>query len=422
MPASGARVDEARLWGSLEALARIGATPQGGVRRLAFTAEDRAGRAHFIAQCRALDMRVERDAIGNLFALMSSADGDAQRASIMVGSHLDTQAPGGKYDGAYGVMCALEIARTLHAQGRSLRTPFEIVVWANEEGARFAPPMMGSGVFVERFALEDMKAQSDAFGASLGEDLATDTELLALPPRPARDVRAYFEPHIEQGPILEQQGAPIGIVVGAQAVRWLDVQIEGFATHAGPTPMPLRRDALLAAAEVALAAEVIALDNAPHGRATAGQIAVADPARNVAPGAAKLWLDLRHPDEPVLDNMIARLSETAAQIGARRRVEIAIKLIWRMEATRFDPALVNALRSAAQANGAPAIDMISGAGHDALHLALRYPAAMLFTPCEGGISHNEAENMRSDHAALACQILYDAIEPMLTGDASKAAA
>lgn len=414
MPANDGRVDGARLWHSLQELACIGATPQGGVRRLAFTAEDRAGRAHFVAQCRAIGMRVERDAIGNLFALTS---GDTELGSIMVGSHLDTQVSGGKYDGAFGVMCALEIARTLHERHRTLRRPFEIAVWANEEGARFAPPMMGSGVFVERFAIDDMKAQVDASSIPLSESLAADAALLALPYRTARGVRAYFEPHIEQGPILEQKDVPIGIVIGAQAVCWLDVQIDGFSNHAGPTPMPMRRDALLAAAEIALAAESIALKNAPHGRATAGQIAVTNPARNVAPGAATLWLDLRHPDETVLDSMIDSLSEVVVSIEAHRRVNISIDPIWRMEATQFDPTLVEALHAAARDNGIAAIDMISGAGHDALHLALRYPAAMLFTPCEGGVSHNEAENMRSDHATLACQILYDAIEPMLTGEA-----
>jgi N-carbamoyl-L-amino-acid hydrolase len=420
-PARGVRIDEARLWGSLADLAQFGATPLGGVRRLAFTPEDRAARAHFVSQCQALDMRVERDGIGNLFATLPCASDAPLRASVMVGSHIDSQATGGKYDGAYGVMCALEIARTLRDQGVALHRPFEIAVWANEEGARFAPPMMGSGVFVGRFNLEEMRARVDSAGIALGDDLDADAASLSLPARPCRPIRAYFEPHIEQGPVLEHADVPIGIVVAAQAVSWLDLHVEGFSTHAGPTPLPQRRDALLSAAEIALAAEAVALSETPHARATIGQIAVTNPARNVVPGDVTLWLDLRHPDEAMLDLMTERIRTAALEIAARRRVSVSLDQIWRMGATRFDAALVEAFRASAKDNGVPALDMISGAGHDALHLALHCPAAMLFTPCEGGISHNETENMRREHAGIACQVLLDALGPLLTAEAALSA-
>lgn len=407
-------INSERLWATIHALAEIGATKNGGVTRLAFTDEDRAGRAFFVAACRAIGMEIERDAFGNLFAVSPDRDGETSAPSVVVGSHLDSQAAGGKYDGAYGVMCGLEIARALHESGMHLAAPFEIAVWANEEGARFAPPMMGSGVFSGVFDLDEMLNKRDEDGISICEEIVRDAALTDIPLRPDRPIKAYFEPHIEQGPILEAEGVHIGIVQSAQAVRWLDLEITGFQAHAGPTPMNLRKDALLAASECALAAEGIARGQAPHGRATCGVLRIRDASRNVIPGAVELSVDMRHPNDSVLESMIGELEKRCAEIGASRGVSIKSTPVWTMKAVKFDERLVSALRAAAEARQIRSIDMVSGAGHDALYIARRWPAAMIFTPCGDGVSHNEAENMTRDDAALACQVTLDAILPLLT--------
>jgi len=407
-------INSERLWTTIHALAEIGATKNDGVTRLAFTDEDRAGRAFFVAACRAIGMAIERDAFGNLFAVLPDSTGDASAPSVVVGSHLDSQAAGGKYDGAYGVMCGLEIARALHESEVRLSAPFEIAVWANEEGARFAPPMMGSGVFSGVFYLDEMLDKRDEKGVSIREEVAHDDALADVPLRPDRAIRAYFEPHIEQGPILEAEGVHIGIVESAQAVRWFDLEITGFQAHAGPSPMHLRKDALLAASECALAAEAIARGQAPHGRATCGVLRIRDASRNVIPGAVDLSVDMRHPDDPVLEGMIKEFETRCDEISKRRGVSIKYAPVWTMKAVKFDERLVSALRTAAEARQIKSIDMVSGAGHDALYVARRWPAAMIFTPCGDGVSHNEAESMTCDDAALACQLTLDAILPLLT--------
>lgn len=406
-------INEIRLWDSLHKLAEIGATPEGGVRRLAYTPDDRAGRSYFVQQCENLGMSIEKDGIGNIFATLLPENKAHQNLSIMVGSHLDSQANGGKFDGTYGVMCGLEIARNLVQHKIPLEVCFELAVWANEEGARFAPPMMGSGAFVGQFEISQLLKTKDLDGISVQDALDEDDWLKSRPFRSDRKIAAYLESHIEQGPILEKENKTIGVVTGAQAVRWLNVQIDGFQAHAGPTPMDYRNDAFLAACEVALAAEKIALNHPPNGRATIGHAIVDDPSRNVIPGAVELWVDIRYPEEKNLEIMQQELKRQCLEIESSRGVKIRIESIWSMKATHFNPNLISLLRKQTNRLNLESMDMISGAGHDALHMALKYPTAMLFIPCKNGISHNPAEDIIKYDAAQGCQVLYDTLRPLL---------
>ncbi|HDR8938694.1 Zn-dependent hydrolase [Burkholderia vietnamiensis] len=398
-------VDGHRLWQSLADMARIGATPRGGVRRLALTDDDRRARDLFAQWCRDAGMTVRVDAIGNLFARRDGAD--AQAAPVLIGSHLDTQPEGGRFDGVYGVLAALEVVRALNDARIATDKPLEIVSWTNEEGARFAPAMLGSAVFTGALPLDDALARQDADGIALGA--ALDACGYRGTHAPGGAVDAYFEVHIEQGPVLEANGTTIGIVTGGQAIRWLDVRVTGLAAHAGTTPMAYRRDAYFACAQIALELERIAAGYAPRALATIGQIGIRHASRNTIAGDVTFTVDLRHHDDACVDAIEQALREACARVAAARDVQVSLDTCWRSPATPFDAACVDLVARAAHAFGYASERIVSGAGHDAIVLARRVPTAMVFIPCVGGLSHNEAEDALPDDVTRGANVLLNAV-------------
>ncbi|MDR5795916.1 Zn-dependent hydrolase [Caballeronia sp. LZ008] len=402
MPAQAAlRIDGARLWNSLMDLARIGATEKGGVCRLALTQLDKQGRDLFIAWAKEIGCTVRVDAIGNIFARRAGTRDDLP--PVMTGSHIDTQPTGGKFDGNYGVLAGLEVLRTLNDNNVRTVAPLEVAVWTNEEGSRFVPVMMGSGVFAGAFTLDHALAQKDRDGVSVRDALASIG--YAGDRVEAHDVGAYFEAHIEQGPVLEAKDKVIGVVQGALGQRWYDVTIEGMEAHAGPTPMELRRDALLVAADLIRAVNRIAIDHAPHGRGTVGWVDVHPNSRNVIPGRVKLTVDLRAPDDATLLAMDRAMRDACEQADLTVKVDEVVYFA----PQPFDASLVASVRESADALGFTSMDVVSGAGHDAVYLARVAPAAMIFVPCKDGISHNEIEDARADHLEAGCNVLLQAM-------------
>ncbi len=399
-------VNGARLWDSLMELAKIGGTAKGGVCRLTLTDLDKQARDLFAAWCKAAGAAVTVDRMGNMFARREGRD--PARAPIMTGSHIDTQPTGGKFDGAYGVMAGLEVLRTLHETGIETEAPIEVAVWTNEEGARFAPAMMGSAVFAGIFEEAEIKAKTDRDGIAFGEALA---KIGYDGPAPCggRKVGAFFECHIEQGPILEADGKTIGVVTGGQAQRWYELDLTGQETHAGTTPMERRHDALLGAARIVDTVNRIGVARMPFARATCGVIEAKPQSRNTVPGRVFLTVEFRHPDEAVLKLMDEALRAEAARIAGEIGLALDLREIWHFPATPFDPACIAAVRDAAETRGYAHRDIVSGAGHDALYMARVAPTAMIFVPCTDGISHNEIEAAKPDDLAAGCQVLLDAM-------------
>jgi len=398
-------INASRLWQSLMDLAQIGTTPKGGVCRLALTDLDKQGRELFMHWAREAGCSVRIDAIGNIFARRAGSDDSLP--PVMAGSHIDTQPTGGKFDGNYGVLAALEVVRTLNEAGIRTRAPLEIAVWTNEEGSRFVPVMMGSGVFAGAFTLEYVLAQRDAQGVSVGEALAAIGHAGENVVSPA--IAAYFEAHIEQGPVLENHDTVIGVVQGALGQRWYDVNIVGMEAHAGPTPMELRRDALLAASRLVDEVNRIALARAPHARGTVGTLEVFPASRNVIPGRVALTADLRAPDDAQLLEMDAALRTACQRIAAEHKVSIDVEQVVYFPPQPFTPHLVEGVRAHAARLGYSHMDVVSGAGHDAVYLARVAPTAMIFVPCKDGISHNEIEDAKPEHLAAGCNVLLHAM-------------
>ncbi|PZQ00246.1 MAG: Zn-dependent hydrolase [Variovorax paradoxus] len=399
------RIDGARLWRSLMDLARIGATPKGGVCRIALTDEDRAGRDQVAAWCRAAGLDVRVDEVGNMFARRPGTDPQAR--AVATGSHIDTQPSGGKFDGNFGVLAGLEVMRTLNDHGIATRAPLEVVVWTNEEGTRFTPVMMGSGAFAGVFAPDFVRAQVDGAGLSVGDELRRIGYLGAQPcgEVPGGGYAAYFEAHIEQGPVLEDAGLPIGVVSGALGQRWFDVTVTGMDAHAGPTPMALRRDAMLGAARMVEAVNRIALGEAPHGRGTVGHLQVLPNSRNVIPGEVRFSVDLRNLTDEGLDRMEAALRTQLVQIAGATRVAVDLRQVVQFDACHFDADCVASVRGAAAQLGLPHMDVVSGAGHDAVYVAQVAPTGMVFVPCKDGISHNEIEDALPEHIEAGANVL-----------------
>ncbi|WP_353980101.1 Zn-dependent hydrolase [Salinicola endophyticus] len=398
-------IDGERLWQSLMTLANIGATPKGGCNRQALTDLDRQGRDLLTRWCEAEDLTVRFDAIGNLFARRPGRDDTAD--PVVIGSHIDTQPTGGKFDGCFGVLAALEVVRTLNAQGIETQRPLELVAWTNEEGCRFAPCMMGSGVFVGQLTLDDALARRDAEGISAGEALEAIGYVGEDAHRPAR-FAGYLEAHIEQGPILEDEGDTIGVVTGALGIQWFDVTLTGMAAHSGSTPMHLRRNALLGATRVIEAVDTIAMAHQPDGRGTVGACQVRPNSRNVIPGEVTLSVDLRHSDGEVLDAMVTEFRRTLERIATEGGLELAVTQTANNPPQHFDLACIDAVRRAAQTGGHAHRDIVSGAGHDAVLVAGVAPTAMIFIPCEKGISHNEAEYASPADVAAGADVLLHA--------------
>ena len=403
---SGIRVDGNRLWNALMELARIGATDKGGVCRLALSDLDRQGRDLVCAWARELGCSVRVDAIGNIFMRRPGLRDDLP--AVMTGSHIDTQPTGGKFDGNYGVLAGIEVLRTLHERGIATEAPLEVVVWTNEEGSRFVPVMMGSGVYAGAFTLEHALAARDRDGVSVDQALRAIGYAGPEPARPG-SVSAYFEAHIEQGPILEDRGITIGAVQGALGQRWYDVAITGQEAHAGPTPMELRRDALLTASRLVLEVNRIALEHAPHGRGTVGCIDSFPNSRNVIPGRVALTVDLRAADDATLDSMAAAFARVCEELAEPGRFQVESKEVVYFPPQPFEPRLVQAIRDGARTLGLDSLDVISGAGHDAVYMARVAPTAMIFVPCKDGISHNEIEDAQPEHLEAGCNVLLHAM-------------
>ncbi|MER1967929.1 Zn-dependent hydrolase [Castellaniella sp. GW247-6E4] len=403
---SGLRIDGDRLWASLMQLARIGATEKGGVCRLALTDLDGQGRDLVRRWATELGCTVRVDAIGNLFMRRAGTRDDLP--PVMAGSHIDTQPTGGKFDGNYGVLAGIEVLRTLNERGIRTEAPLEVVAWTNEEGSRFVPVMMGSGVFAGAFTLEHALAQRDREGVSVAEALDRIGYAGRQPDGPV-PVRAYFEAHIEQGPVLEAHDTVIGAVQGALGQRWYDVIIQGQEAHAGPTPMAMRRDALLAAARLIQSVNDIALRHAPHGRGTVGWIDSFPNSRNVIPGRVRLTVDLRAADDQVLDAMDQALAQACSELGEGGGLSVSLEPVVYFPPQAFDPELVGLVGEYAERLSYSVMPVISGAGHDAVYLARVAPSAMIFVPCKNGISHNEVEDAQPDHLEAGCNVLLHAM-------------
>jgi beta-ureidopropionase / N-carbamoyl-L-amino-acid hydrolase len=401
------RVDGERLWQSLMTMAEIGATPAGGVNRQTLTDEDKRGRDLFRAWCEEAGLQVSVDRMGSMFARRQGTDAD--RPPVMLGSHLDSQPTGGKFDGALGVLAALEVVRTLNDHGAATRAPLEVVNWTNEEGCRFPPAMIASGVFADVFDLDHGLSRRDHAGRTIGDELRRIGYAgeRAVGQRP---VGALFELHIEQGPILEAEGQRIGIVTGAQGARWYDCAVTGAETHAGAAPMAGRRDALRGAAALLEDIYAVAQRHAPAGRATIGEFQAYPGSRNTVPGRVRFTVDLRHPDGATMDAMDRALRDAFERAHARSAgLEFRLDEIWYAPPVAFDPQCIEAVRQAAAGLGLTAREIVSGAGHDAVYMARIVPTAMIFVPCKDGISHAEVEYAAPEACADGASVLLHAV-------------
>ncbi|GMQ95730.1 MAG: Zn-dependent hydrolase [Gammaproteobacteria bacterium] len=395
------RADRDRLWASLMEMGRIGATPGGGVGRIALTDLDRQARDRFVSWCQESGCSVRVDPMGNIFARRQGSD--AGLAPVLTGSHLDTQPLGGKFDGIYGVLAGLEAVRAMNDAGVTTRAPVDVVVWTDEEGVRFSG-MLGSGVFSGVYALEDALARTDSDGVSMSAALEA-IGYAGSEPVGGNPPRAFFEAHIEQGPILEAEGKTVGVVMGAQGQRCFQVTVTGEEGHAGTLPMTLRRDALLGAARMLDAVNAVAFTHQPHPVITVGCIDVRPNSPNTIPGRTQFSIDSRHPDNTVLATVEQQMRESCAAIAAEANLEIAFELVSARDSVSFDESCVRSIREAAERLSIPHRDIYSGAGHDACNLAMAAPTAMIFVPCERGISHNEQENARPEDLADGCSVL-----------------
>ena len=364
------RVNGHRLWDSIMEIAEIGPGEHGGSCRLALTDEDREGRDLFIRWCEEIGCSISIDDMGNIFARRAGLNNDL--APVVAGSHLDTQPHGGKFDGIYGVLAALEVVRTLYDNDVVTRAPLEVVVWTNEEGSRFAPAMIASGVYAGLFEKEFAWSINDSDGKSLGDELKRigymgDSRCGDHP------IAALLEAHIEQGPILEADNHQIGVVIGGQGQHWYDIRLKGQDSHAGSTPMKGRRDALVAAAEIITLVQQLALEFAPHAVATVGEMSVLPNSRNTIPGEVFLTVDIRNPDAQVLADMDEKLRSRIAASNIGRGVECELVEIWDKAPVRFDVDCIAAVSSATNALGYSNQQMVSGAGHDACQVCLAHP-------------------------------------------------
>ena len=400
------RIDGERLWNSLMELAKIGATEKGGVCRLALTDFDRQARDLFRRWCEEAGCTVTVDKMGNMFARRSGRDNTLP--PVMTGSHIDSQPTGGKFDGAYGIMAGLEVLRTLKDFNYETQRPIEVAVWTNEEGSRFAPAMVASGVFAGVFDLDYGLSRKDVDGKSMGEEL-TRIGYAGSEAVGGRPVAAFFEAHIEQGPILEAEKKTIGVVNGAQGQRWYEVVLTGQEAHAGPTPMRRRKDALVGASRLVTAVNKIGLDNQPYACATVGMMQVSPNSRNTIPGKVFFTIDFRHPSDETLSKMDAAIRAEAEKVCKEIGLELDFKQIWYSPPVKFAESCVSAVRTAAEELGFQSMDIISGAGHDACYISRVAPTGMVFVPCENGISHNEVENATKEDLAAGCDVLLRAI-------------
>ena len=402
MDFSGLRINGQRLWDALMELARIGATEKGGVCRLALSDLDRQGRDLVTRWGREAGLTVTVDRIGNVF--MHRPGRNNALPPVVAGSHIDTQPTGGKFDGNYGVLAALEVVRTLNDRGIATEAPIEVAFWTNEEGSRFVPVMMGSGVFAKAFTLEHAYAAKDAEGRSVREELERIGYVGAQEPGD-HPIGTYFEAHIEQGPVLEDAGVTIGVVQGVLGIRWFDCTITGMEAHAGPTPMNLRRDALQVATRLMQEVVASAHRHGPHGRGTVGMVQVHPNSRNVIPGRVKFSIDLRNASDELVDRQAAEVKAFADRLSAETGLPIVIEQVSSFTAQQFDRECLQSIAKAAERLGYSHMPAVSGAGHDAVYAAKVAPTGMIFIPCKDGISHNEIEDAQPAHLEAGCNVL-----------------
>lgn len=401
-----------RLWSSLMEMAEIGKTARGGCNRQALTDEDKIGRDLYVSWCRAAGCEISVDSMGNIFARRQGADDSLP--PVVAGSHLDTQPTGGKFDGVYGVLAGLEVIRTLDDANVETEHPIEVVCWTNEEGARFSPAMLGSGVWAGEFSLDYGHNRVNKAGQTVKDELQRIGYLGPASCRP-KPLRAAFEVHIEQGPILENAGLQIGVVSGVQAIGWYDLVIEGLPCHAGTTPMEVRRDPVMALYAILDKLYQVADDFKPWARMTFGDIRVEPGSRNTVPERLTVTVDMRHPERAQVKHMEGIMREIVRNECGKYRLTGEVREELDSPAISFDDDCINAVRHAAESLGYSNMQMVSGAGHDSVYVSRVAPTSMIFIPCEGGLSHNEAENARKDDLEAGCNVLLHAMLEMASG-------
>ncbi|PWR03449.1 Zn-dependent hydrolase [Meridianimarinicoccus roseus] len=405
-PGENLKIDAARLWDSLMEMAKIGPGIAGGNNRQTLTDDDARGRALFQSWCEAAGMTMGVDEMGTMFARREGTDADA--LPVYVGSHLDTQPTGGKYDGVLGVLGGLEIVRSLNDLGIRTRHPIVVTNWTNEEGTRYAPAMLASGVFAGVHAQDWAYDRVDADGKRFGDELERigwkGDEKVG-----ARKMHAFFELHIEQGPILEAEDRQIGVVTHGQGLWWLQVTLTGKESHTGSTPMDMRVNAGLGMARITELVHTVAMENQPGAVGAIGQANVYPNSRNVIPGKAVFTIDIRSPEQAKLDAMKARLETEVPKIAADLGLGIEIEPVGHFDPVTFDPGCVAAVRAAAERLGYSHMDIISGAGHDACWINRVAPTAMVMCPCVDGLSHNEAEEISPEWATAGANVLFHAV-------------
>lgn len=405
-PGENLRINGDRLWDSIHAMAEIGPGVAGGSNRQTLTDDDAKGRALFQKWCEVAGLTMGVDQMGTMFMRREGTDPDA--LPVYVGSHLDTQPTGGRYDGVLGVLGGLELIRTLNDLDIKTKHPIVLTNWTNEEGTRFAPAMMASGVFAGIIPKEEAYAKTDANGLTFGDELARigwlgDEEV------GARKMHAFFELHIEQGPILEAEGKDIGVVTHGQGLRWIECTVTGKESHTGSTPMPMRKNAGRGLAQITELVHAIAMDNAPNAVGAIGHINVYPNSRNIIPGKVVFTVDFRSHEIDTLNAMVARLMEEAPKLCAGLGVEFSAEIVGQFDPPAFDEKLVGSIRDAAERLGYSHMDIISGAGHDACWINRVAPTAMIMCPCVDGLSHNEAEEISKQWSTAGADVLFHAV-------------
>ncbi len=405
-PGENQPINSARLWDSLMEMAKIGPGVAGGNNRQTLTDADAEGRRLFQKWCEAAGLTVGVDRIGTMFARRDGSDPEA--LPVYIGSHLDTQPTGGKFDGVLGVLGGLEVILTLNDLDINTRHPIVVTNWTNEEGARFAPAMLASGVFAGVHTLDYAYSRTDGDGKSFGDELKR-IGWVGDEPVGERKMHAYFEYHIEQGPILEAENKTIGVVTHCQGLWWLEFTLSGKEAHTGSTPMNMRVNAGLAMARIMEMVQQVAMDNQPGAVGGVGQVRFWPNSRNVLPGKVVFTVDIRSPDQSKLDRMRAEIEAQAAEIAGKLGVGCSVEAVGHFDPVTFDPTLVDRVRSAAERLGYSHRNIISGAGHDACWAAKVAPATMIMCPCVDGLSHNEAEDISPEWAAAGCDVLFHAV-------------
>ena len=405
-PGDNLKTNASRLWDSLMEMAKIGPGIAGGNNRQTLTDEDSEGRHLFQRWCEEAGCTMGVDTMGNMFATRPGTDPDA--LPVYVGSHLDTQPTGGKYDGVLGVLSGLEIVRTLNDLGIKTKHPIVVTNWTNEEGTRFAPPMLSSGVFAGLHTQDWVYDREDAAGLKFGDELKRigwvgDEEV------GAREMHAFFELHIEQGPILEAEGKDIGVVTHGQGLNWLQVTLTGKEQHTGSTPMAMRRNAGLGMAKVTQLAHEIAMSHQPNALGAVGQCDVYPNSRNIIPGRVVFTIDFRSPDFEIQGDMEERLRTGTADIAEELGLEWEVETVGHFDPVTFDEGCVDAVRRAAERLGYSHMNIVSGAGHDACWINRVAPTAMVMCPCVDGLSHNEAEDISREWAEAGTNVLFHAV-------------